>query len=532
MFAYCMRAMRRPDAEPAGLSPPPAAPRKTARDLAGLIGQVLLTLVGVHMSLAVGFTLSWGGQPVVSYRHPVYGLGLVLLGAGWRWVLSPAFRWRCGRDAVVDAARVRAYAAGGRRIPWRAALLWVFVPALVVYQSNDRTVGSGDTVPMVQTALSVLVDGDLTLDEFVDPARPPYYVCRLGEHCYSRFSLGPAVLAVPFVQLARWGGSDLDDAVMRQRLEKVIASLVAAAAAMLVFVVLLRVADLGAAIALTVFFTLGSSNWSIASQALWQHGPVALCVAGVLLVELHAFGRVRWWARGWQGMLLGFAVGCRPTVLLLVGAIGLLAAVRRPRQLPALLGGVLLAYAPFALVHVAVYHSLLGPYAHAASAGKWAADVWTALAGNLISPGRGLLVYQPLVVLAVLAFVPRFGRRLGCGLVAALGSWLGLHLLVVSCYTHWWGGHAWGPRFLTELMPALVVLMVPATGWLWHRRVGRAVFLALVGWSVGLQALGVYSRGAQRWMNEPVDIDQDAGRLWDWSDPPFAYPWRSVDGLD
>lgn len=430
------------------------------------------------------------------------------------------------QNARSDAIRVREYSAGATRVPWRAAFCWVFLPALVIYQSNDRTIGSGDTAPMVPTALSILRDRDIALDEFVDPADTPYYVCRVDTHYYSRFSLGPAIMALPLVQLARWTGAELDDPAMRQRLEKVIASLVAAGTAMLMFLVLLRLADPAPAVVLTVFYALASQNWSIASQALWQHGPVALCAAGALFLEYRRGGRVPTWAGVLHGGLLGLAVGCRPTAAILLAVFSVLVAVRRWRQLPVFVVGAALAYVPFALVHLQAYHSLLGPYVHVAEQSKWGADLRVSLPGNLISPGRGLLVYQPLLVLAALACVPRFARRIGIGMAAALASWFVLHLLVVSQYKHWWGGHAWGPRFLTELMPALVILAAPAVDWLWRRRTGRGLVLALTAWSIGLQGLGVYSRGAPRWMTRPVDIDQASHRLWDWADPPFLYPWR------
>ena len=502
-------------------------PRVRWPDVVGVAVQLVLTAAGLHAALAVGFTWWWQGQPLVAYRHPAVGLAVILFGVGLRWVISTRFRHRAAEHAREDVRRARAYAAGGTCIPWRAAFFWVFLPTLVIYQSNNRTIGSGDTAPMMATALSIVVDGDIALDEFVKADAPPYYVCRVGEHYYSRFSLGPALAAVPFVQLARWGGADLDDAIMRQRLEKVVASLIAAAAAMLMLPVLLRLADPAAAALLTIFFALASQNWSIASQALWQHGPVALCAAGVLLLEFHAGRRPGRWLGAWQGLLLGVAVGCRPTAVILAVAVVAYVAATRWRQLPGLAVAAAVAYAPFAALHLHEYHALLGPYVHAGAEAKWGADLRVSVPGNLISPARGVLCYQPLVVVAAVALIPRCTRRIGTGLAVALLAWCCVHLSVVSYYRHWWGGHAWGPRFLTELMPAMVVLMTPAVGWLWRRYWGRWLVITLTVWSIGLQALGVYSPDAQEWMTRPVDIDRAPQRLWDWSDPPFLYPWRA-----
>ena len=517
--------MDRSDGKSAESASDAAARRSALRDRAGLFVQLVLTLIGLHATLAIGFTVHWSGQPIVSYRQPIAGLLVMLLGTGLRWAISPRFRQWCADAARRDATRVRECSAGNAGTPWRAALLWVFVPALLICQSNGRTLGSGDTAPMVQTALSMLADGDINLDEFVDAAAPPYYVCEVDGHYYSRFSLGPAITAVPLIKIAQWLGGDLSDAVMRQRLEKLVASVIGAATATLMFLLLLRLIELTPAIVLTVFFGLASQNWSIASQALWQHGPVALCVAATLLLEYRGRGTPGVGTRVLQGLSLGFALGCRPTAAIGVTAFAVYVAIKQWRCLPALVVGAALAYAPFAAVHVHTYHSLLGPYAHAASETKWGANLLVSLPGNLISPARGLLIYQPLFVLVVLIGIPRLTRRIGVVMAAALAAWFVVHVVVVSYYRHWWGGHAWGPRFMTELMPVLVVLAAPAVAWLWRRRSGRLLVAVLIAWSVCLQALGVYGPGAQRWMKEPVDVDQAPGRLWDWSDPPIAHFW-------
>lgn len=500
----------------------------SVRDKVGVVLQVCLTAVGVHMALAVGFCLRWGDHALVCLRHPLYGILLIWLGWWVRWLVSNTYRRQCERGTGVARSQIQSYSAGSRSVPWRASFCWVFFPALLIYQSNDRTITSGDTVPMVQTALSLVNNRDLALDQFVNATAPPYYVCRIDGHFYSRYSLGPAIVALPFVQLAEWLGADLHDKHMRLRLEKLIASIVAAASVPFVFFVLLRLARPGVATLLTAYFALGSQNWMVSSQALWQHGPVCLSAAIVLFIEYHYQGRVPWRLTTVEGAILGFSLACRPTAVILVVVLGLLALRRRLRQFGLLVLAAALAYLPFLLIHLGVYHSLLGPYAHGVGRGAWAADYGVSIPGNLISPARGLLVYQPLMGLAVLAVLPRVADRIGRAMAWALGLWFVVHLLVVSRWTLWWGGHCWGPRFLTELMPALLVLSTPAVAWLWRYRPGKALVLVLIGWSILLQGTGAYTRAAHRWMSDPVDIDQAPGRLWDWRDPPFLYPWRGL----
>jgi len=500
--------------------------RETCLERAGAAVGILLCVVGIYIQFAVGATVTWRDHALVQFRHPFYGLLLVLAGIAIRWCLSPTYRKRCEQNARSDRSRVLDYASGGRWVPWRAAFCWVFFPALLVYQSNDRTLGWGDSVPMLQTAVSLLVDGDLALDEFTDPDHPPYYVCRINGHYYSGYNLGPVLIALPFVQVCRWLGGDLLDSAMRRRFEKVIASVVAAASALLMFCVFLRMSRPAAAVVLTIVYALGSQVWSTASQALWQHGPVALSVSAILMIEYHSKHRPSWRLTIVQGVMLGFAAACRPTAAILGAAFAGLVLWRRRRHLGALLAGGVLAYLPFGLIHLTVYQSVLGPYQRFAAAGVWAHDSLTGLAGTLVSPARGLLVYQPWVVPAIATAFHRFRRRIDSGLSLALGGWCIVHLLLVSHFGMWWGGHCWGPRYLTDLMPALVVLAAPVVEGLWSYSAGRICAIVLIAWSVALQATGAYSREAIRWNAVPADVDHSPQRVWEWNDAPFLRPWK------
>jgi len=101
-------------------------------DRAGWLLQLVLTLAGIHMSLAVGFTLRWHGQDILRLRHPVYGVALIAAAVGVRWLISRSYRHQCRHTAAEDQRLILDYNAGGRTVPWRAGLWWVMLPALVV----------------------------------------------------------------------------------------------------------------------------------------------------------------------------------------------------------------------------------------------------------------------------------------------------------------------------------------------------------------------------------------------------------------
>ncbi len=82
-------------------------------------------------------------------------------------------------------------------------------------------------------------------------------------------------------------------------------------------------------------------------------------------------------------------------------------------------------------------------------------NLFIGLAGFLLSPGKSVFVYVPVLLALPFAVVP-FARRFRAeALFIAL---LTLTILVKSSlWWIWWGGWGWGPRFLVPLMPFLVL---------------------------------------------------------------------------
>jgi hypothetical protein len=201
-----------------------------------------------------------------------------------------------------------------------------------------------------------------------------------------------------------------------------------------------------------------------------------------------------------------------------------------------------------------------------------------ALAGNLVSPARGLLIFCPLVVLSVAGVVVRWRAGELTAFWKALAVLPVLHWIVISAFKHWWGGDSYGPRFFTDLVPVLVVLALPAVevlaGWVsppampatgsaakgsesdgsgsveagtglpadgdaddprvgapsrlrWRRALVALTLAALV-WSVAVEAQGAILRSAWCWNNEPIEVDAHPSNLWNWSDPQFARGIRTV----
>jgi hypothetical protein len=179
-----------------------------------------------------------------------------------------------------------------------------------------------------------------------------------------------------------------------------------------------------------------------------------------------------------------------------------------------------LACLAWALGYWAIYGSPFGPMTKQMVGSFWTWSIGRPLTGVLISPGRGLLVYQPWVVLVLLFFVPAIRRaaaRLGCGEGPA--GWPGLciavillQISVVAAWSNWWGGWCWGSRLATEVLPLCALLALWPVAALGRSASGRRLVLALAIAGFLMQVPYVYL-GAEEW-NRLTNIDSHPEALW------------------
>ena len=110
-----------------------------------------------------------------------------------------------------------------------------------------------------------------------------------------------------------------------------------------------------------------------------------------------------------------------------------------------------------------------------------------ALLGPIISPGKSIFLYSPILLLALFSLI-KFFRQ-------AWPAWLYFLLLVIGqglfYGADWWGHVNWGLRFLLPAIPLLVIASAPVVELLLETKKGQQKLLYLGSLSVFIQLTGI-----------------------------------------
>ncbi len=416
---------------------------------------------------------------------------------------------------------------------WLEAGLFFFA-VFCFYLAGPR-VDAGDPHFVIPTAVSIVRHGDADIDEYRGQFPQAYWaVAKARGHFWNVYPPGVPLLVVPMVGVADKAyavfGRDLEAMTLQGPplvLELVCSSFITALAAGLLFVYLRARLPLDRALLLAGLFAAGTAAYSSASRGLYQHGPSMLLLACAILLYERAV-RGEWPAALWLGVCAGYTYTIRPANLIVVVGFAVLVFFTARRRVAAYVVGALAGAAPLFVFNLGAFGSWLSPYYEATEATIWSFAVPVGpLSALLVSPSRGLFVFSPFLLFAGARFLPYFRRRYPVApleillAVLAVAWWFG-----TSRWRMWWGGASYGPRLLCDLLPCLMVLLVPVAAELtleagWKRRSFTVLFVVAGVVSVAIQLRGVNSPSTSEWNRTAVPIDQAPERVWDWRDPQF-----------
>jgi hypothetical protein len=428
----------------------------------------------------------------------------------------------------------------------------VFVLVLFLFSRVHQLADSNYSMLLSQ---SLLHHHSFTLDEYnlprLEPTQqrfhvsvgPAYQLEYIDNHIYYFWPPGTSILSLPFVALMNVVGISATnaDGTYNPRgeitIQAALAALLMALLASIFYFTSRLLLSPGWSALLALSGALGTQVWSTASRALWSE-TWGIFLIGIVVLMIVAQEVGRYSLRpSLLATLLAWSYFVRPTfcVPIIAVTIYLLLYYRRIFLPYAAVGAAWLAvFVAYSWYH---FHQLLPNYFLVYQhLGVDALPM--AFLGNLISPSRGLLVFVPVLFLIAYLLI-RYWTQVPLKKLAVISLLVVLiHLIIVSSITPWYGGHCFGPRYTTGVVPWLFLLgLLAMKGWRtahdkasqhsagFRRRAEASGGVLLLLLSVTINSLGATEHATWLWNVRPVNVDLQPDRVWDWRHPQFLAKW-------
>jgi hypothetical protein len=367
----------------------------------------------------------------------------------------------------------------------------------------------------------------------------PYQMVQVGERFYYKFPPGSVILSIPYVALAnafRISAADQNgvyDNRGETRIEAGLAALLMAGFSVVIFLTSRLLLPRSWSLLVTAAIALGTQVWSTTSRAMWAQTWGIFILALIIWMVLRAEVKQARLRPILLATCLSWLYFVRPTFGTAIVAIAIYVLLHHRKIFSsfAITGCIWLS--AFLACSEYYFGQLLPVYYQRASL-YYSTLFWEAIAGNLISPSRGLLIYVPLVVFVAYLSI-RYTKIARRRLAVMAGSVALVHLIIISLFHPWHGGHSYGARLSADLVPWVALLAILGVeGRLHWREENRARDSAVRGsteafaaalllvLSVALNGVAAVSPSVWWWNVRPTNIDQDVKRLWDWRHPQFA----------
>lgn len=419
--------------------------------------------------------------------------------------------------------------------------------SLAIYLGNFRTLGAGDTVPASLFPIVLLTEGRVffnSYEQYYKDTRnlgnPVYFFLDTNRGTVSSYPLATGLIATPiyFVPVLWWKvvhkPTVEEWAKFADIMEKVAAAIITSISIIAFFYTCRALgAQSVTAFWLSAAFAFGSEAWSTSSQGLWMHGPGILFMLLSVFLALKQAEIPSTKLALLLGLSCGIAIAVRLNNVLFVGPLLGWILWKQPRRFLLTLvstSGVVIALLAY---NKAFYGNFTGMYSMTA----FGTPLLKGLEGVLFSPARGLLVYFPLTLFAIVGLAkasrePTAQRTI----YLTFAAFIAAGTMSVSKWGMWHGGFCYGPRLLAEIQPFLLLVSIPVCKSMFEEgrsKFGMFVFFILFAWSSATQFLGAYVPTNWNWF--PQSVDQVPARLWDWGDNPMgrSFYWveRKVWGM-
>lgn len=341
------------------------------------------------------------------------------------------------------------------------ALIFCFFLGFYLFTAKG-VIHIADGMVNFQTVRAMAEDRGLAVDcAIVDE----FVVRHENGRCYSKYDLGLALTSLPFYLVGRLIAPDPPsmEAVSVPKLAvSMMPQFVTAATCAVLYVLTRHISgQKTAAFAVALLYGTATLAWPYAALYFSQPLVSLLLLVAVTLLIIRPPSSLA------VGVVLGWACLTRldtlPLALIILGYAGyrLWQPQGNRRQWMERLVWLAAPTGVAILVHLGLNFVRTGDVWQSGYANEgWTTPLMTGLYGLLFSPGRGLLIYSPLTVLAV-AGLWNLWQRGWQAEIALIGGLAVGQLLLYAMWWAWEGGWVWGPRFLLSTQALLMVGLLP-----------------------------------------------------------------------
>ncbi len=345
----------------------------------------------------------------------------------------------------------------------------------------------------------------------LQPGQPiPYYVRLFHGHYLSSSPIGAAITATPVYILYVFLGGALNLA-SAAILGKLSASAIAALSVYLIGIFLNKI-GITKYVFFAILYGLGTETFAISSQGLWQHGAATLWLILFLIATWDVIKDNRKYAEYWGGAFAGMVVASRPDDFLII--VPFIIWMTLNKQLRMRLVGVAATFIPIVALNMEYNAYFFGSYfstgygniSHVYA--MFSFPLILGLAGNLFSPSKGWLVFAPWSLSIIGLFHKKYTKTIKYYFILALCAGVFLGLVLIAKFYQWPGGYSYGPRYMTDFTPSIIILSgIVIDPWLSRRSAKvkniniyiRIVLVLAFAWSFAIQFLGAYVISGGAW---------------------------------
>jgi hypothetical protein len=340
--------------------------------------------------------------------------------------------------------------------------LFLLFGVFLIYCSWTTPTFPNDVIGTQALPFTILGNHTVYLDEtyqsYMNERNLRYRFVEVGDdHYASLFPIVTPVLITPLYVIPFLFNIPFTD-LLQLVMSHIASALISALSVVFIYLACRYISSRKVALLSALIFAFATSTWSVSSQHLFAHGTSELLLAIMIFLVIRNEACSSTWNIAFMGMCSGLFIFNRPSdSILVLPIIGYVLWYYRSKMWHYLFSGFL-SGVPFLIYNVLVFHNPVGGYSQVTSRLSFDITFFSNYLGLLIAPNRGLLVFTPILLLAIFGFwiikdnnKPIF-RFLEGSLIA-----IAITLLVYASFDDWQGGETYGPRYLTCILPYLII---------------------------------------------------------------------------